>query len=66
MNPLDLIIDNKKYEYVNNICLNDINYIAFKDQNYLYIKEYKIIENKLKIIDIDDITYVKIRKLMNL
>ena len=65
MNPLDIIIDNKKYEYVNDIIYNNKNYIAFKDDNYLYIKEFTF-DNELIFLDINDSLYDTLRKMMNL
>ena len=64
MNPLDIIIDNKKYEYVNDIIYNNKNYIAFKDDNYLYIKEFTF-DNELIFLDINDSLYDTLRKMMN-
>ena len=65
MNPLDIIMDNKKYEYVNDIIYNNKNYIAFKDDNYLYIKEFTF-DNELIFLDINDSLYDTLRKMMNL
>ena len=65
MNPLDIIIDNKKYEYVNDIVYNNKNYVAFKDDNYLYIKEFTF-DNELIFLDINDSLYDTLRKMMNL
>ena len=65
MNPLDIIIDNKKYEYINDIVYNSKNYVAFKDDNYLYIKEFTF-DNELIFLDINDSLYDTLRKMMNL
>lgn len=54
MNPFDIIIDDKVYEYIDSILLNDKYYVAFMDDNATYIKEYKIKNNNIELYDIDD------------
>ena len=54
MNPFDIIIDNKVYEYIDSILLNDKYYVAFMDNDATYIKEYKIKNNNIELYDIDD------------
>lgn len=54
MNPFDIIIDNKVYEYIDSILLNDKYYVAFMDDDATYIKEYKIKNNNIELYDIDD------------
>ena len=39
MKLTDIIIDNKKYEYVNKLIYNDKLYIAYMDDNSVYISE---------------------------
>lgn len=65
MKPLDIIIDNKEYEYITDVTYNNKNYVAFKDEKYIYIKEF-IFNNELKLFDIDDILYEKLKGMMNL
>lgn len=65
MNPLDIIIDNKEYEYITDVTYNNKNYVAFKDEKYIYIKEF-IFNNELELFDIDDILYEKLKGMMNL
>lgn len=54
MNPFDIIIDDKVYEYIDSILLNDKYYVAFMDDDATYIKEYKIKNNNIELYDIDD------------
>ena len=54
MNPFDIIIDDKVYEYIDSILLNDKYYVAFMVDDATYIKEYKIKNNNIELYDIDD------------
>ncbi|MBP3766257.1 MAG: hypothetical protein J6G98_03665 [Bacilli bacterium] len=54
MNPFDIIIDNKKYEFIDSILLNNKYYVAFMDDEVTYIKEYKINKRSIELFDIDD------------
>ena len=54
MNPFDIIIDDKVYEYIDSILLNDKYYVAFMDDDATYIKEYKIKNNNIELYDIAD------------
>ena len=65
MNPLDIIIDNKRYEYISDIVYNHKNYIAFKDDSYIYIKEFSF-DNGFYFYDINDELYNIVRKMMNI
>ena len=65
MNPLDIIIDDKKYKYIDSITYKNKNYVIFSDDNYIYIKEYDL-NNELNLYDIDDSLYEEIRKKLNL
>ena len=65
MNPLDIIIDDKQYEYIGDIAYKNKNYIAFKDENYIYIKEFSF-DNGFYFDDINDELYNVIRKMINI
>ena len=45
MKLFDIIIDNKKYEFVNSIHLNGKNYVAYTDNKNIYISEFVIEED---------------------
>ena len=66
MKPLDIYVGGKKYEYVNNITIDDKNYIAFSDYNNIYIKEYMTYENNFEFFDIDDVTFKLVKEAMKL
>ena len=54
MNPFDIIIDNKKYEFIDSILLNNKYYVAFMDDEATYIKKNKINKSSIELFDIDD------------
>lgn len=63
---LDITIDGIKYEYVDSIIIDDINYIAISDGNTITINKYIIDDNNIELLPIDDITFDKVRKEMGL
>ena len=65
MNPLDIIIDDKKYKYIDSIAYNNKKYVVFSDDDYIYIKEYDL-NNELNLYDINDSLYEEIRKKLKL
>ncbi len=66
MKLFDIIIDNKKYEFVNSIHLNGKNYVAYTDNNNIYISEFVIEEDKVNFIEIDDKTFEEVKEAMSL
>lgn len=60
---LDIIIDGQKYEFVNSINLNGVNYIAYSDSKNIFIQSFKFIFNEIVLESIDDNTfnYVKLK-----
>lgn len=63
---LDITIDGIKYEYVDSIIIDDINYIAISDGNTITINKYIIDDNNIELLPIDDITFDKVRREMGL
>jgi len=66
MKLFDIIIDNKKYEFVNSIHLNGKNYVAYTDNKNIYISEFVIEEDKVNFIEIDDKTFEEVKEAMSL
>ncbi|MCR5223548.1 MAG: DUF1292 domain-containing protein [Bacilli bacterium] len=66
MKLFDIIIDNKKYEFVNSIHLNGKNYVAYTDNKNIYISEFVIEEDKVNFIEIDDKTFEQVKEAMSL
>lgn len=54
MNPFDIVIDGKTYEFIDSIVLDNKYYVAFMDDENTYIKEYKINNNIIELFDIGD------------
>lgn len=60
MNPFDIKIDNKVYEFIDSIILDGKYYVAFMDDEYTYIKEYKFNKDNIELYDINDETSKKV------
>ena len=54
MNPFNIVIDNKEYEYLKSITLDNKYYVAFMDEESTYIKEYKIVNEVIELFDVSD------------
>lgn len=50
----DIIIDNKKYEYVTQIEYNHKKYVAYQDNENVYISEYYFDNDNLILLGVDD------------
>lgn len=62
----DITIENKKYEFITCIKINNIDYVAYKDDKDTYISEYKIINNKIEFNSVSNENIEEIRKAMGL
>lgn len=63
---LDIVINNKKYQYVQCLKIDDISYIAITDGNTITISQYTMNDDTIDLIPIDDKTFEIVRKEMNL
>lgn len=66
MNDFEIIIDNKKYEFIDNICYQDKLYVAYEDDNNIYISEYELTDDGIVFNKIDDNTFKLVKELMKL
>ena len=66
MDLFDVIIDGKKYEYVDSIDYKDKKNIAISNGKEITIKQYTINDNQLELQDIDDETFEALKGLMQL
>jgi hypothetical protein len=66
MKLFDIIIGNKKYEFVNSIHLDGKNYVAYTDKKKIYISEFIIENDNVNFIEIDDNTFNKVKEAMSL
>jgi hypothetical protein len=66
MKLFDIIIGNKKYEFVNSINISGKNYVAYTDNKNIYISEFVIEENKVDFLEIDDNTFNAVKEAMSL
>ena len=54
MNPFEIIIDNKSYEYIDSKVVDGKNYVLYADENNLYISEYEIIDKTINLKEVSD------------
>lgn len=66
MDFFNIIIDNKKFAYIDSITINKRNYVAFMDEENVFVNEYKIIDGNITFNDIDDRTYAIVIKELDL
>lgn len=61
---LDITINNKKYEYINSVRIDDKSYIAYSDGINTYISEFHYDEDIIKVSDIDEETFSIVKEVM--
>lgn len=66
MNIFDIILDNKKFSYIDSITIDKHNYVAFMDDDNIFVSEYTIDNGDIIFDDVDDLTYDKVLKELNL
>lgn len=63
---LDIIVNNKRYQYIQCVKIDNTSYIAITDGKTITISEYKMLDDKIQLLPIDDKTFDIVRKEMNL
>lgn len=63
---LDIVINNKRYEYIQCVKIDNNSFIAMTDGESIIISQYKMIEDRIHLMPIDDKTFEIVRKEMNL
>ncbi|MBQ7239966.1 MAG: DUF1292 domain-containing protein [Bacilli bacterium] len=67
MKLFEIKIDDKSYDFIDTIKLNDKNYVAYKDsQNNIYISEFINKNNSISFLEIDEETINKVRMAMQI
>lgn len=67
MKLFEIKIDDKTYDLINTIKLNDKNYVAYKDsENNIYISEFINKNNSISFLEIDEETINKVRMAMQI
>ncbi len=54
MNPFEIKIDGKSYEYIDSKVINDKNYVLYADDNNLYISEFEVVDNVMTLKEVSD------------
>lgn len=66
MNLFNIIRDNKKFNYIDSISIDKHNYVAYMDDDNIFVSEYTIVNEDIIFDDVDDITYEKVLKELDL
>ena len=66
MEPFDIIIDDKKYEFIDAKKIDGKTYVLYADDANLYISEYKIDNNKIVLTEVDEDTLKKLVEVFNI
>ena len=67
MKLFEIKIDDKSYDLIDTVKLNDKNYIAYKDsENNIYINEFINKNNSISFLEIDEETINKVRMAMQI
>lgn len=66
MEMLSIVIDGKKYEYVDSIIYHDKCYVALSNGNEITINEYVIKDNQIELIPLDDAQFEELKVVMHL
>ncbi len=67
MKLFEIKIDDKTYDLIDTVKLNDKNYIAYKDsENNIYISEFINKNNSISFLEIDEETINKVRMAMQI
>ena len=66
MNPFEIKIDDKSYEYIDSKVVDGKSYVLYADKDNLYISEFEIIDNKIVLSEIDDSILPKLKEVFNI
>ena len=66
MNPFEIKIDGKSYEYIDSKVVNSKNYVLYADKDNLYISEYIIKDNQIILYVVDDSILPMLKEVFNI
>lgn len=62
MNPFEIKIDGKTYEYIDSKKIDGKFYVLYADENSMYISEYEIVDNKIILKEVDNSLLDKLKE----
>ena len=65
MQAFEIVINDKKYEYISTKKIDDKDYIMYADDNNIYINEYKIDNNNLVLTPLDNDLFSKLKEVFD-
>ena len=66
MNPFEIKIDGKNYEYIDSKVIDGKNYVLYADETNMYISEFEIIDNKIILKEINNALLDKLKEAFNI
>lgn len=62
---LDIIVNNKKYTYLNSAKINDKCYIEYSDGIDVFISGFHFEDDKIVLEEIDDNTFLEVKEVLS-
>lgn len=62
----EIKIDNKSYNLIDSVCIDNKNYMAYEDEEKIYISEYIVENNQIKLLTITEKELERVKMEMNL
>ncbi len=66
MNPFEIKINGKTYEYIDSKKIDGKFYVLYADENNMFISEYEIIDNNIILKEIDNSLLDKLKEAFNI
>jgi hypothetical protein len=66
MNPFEIKIDGKTYEYIDSKEIDGKYYVLYADEKNMFISEYEIVDNKIILKEIDNSLLDKLKEAFNI
>jgi hypothetical protein len=62
----EIKIDNKSYNLIDSVCIDNKNYMAYEDEEKIYISQYIVENNQIKLLTITEKELERVKMEMNL
>ena len=62
----EIKIDNKNYNLIDSVCIDNKNYMAYEDEEKIYISQYIVENNQIKLLTITEKELERVKMEMNL
>ena len=62
----EIKIDNRSYNLIDSVCIDNKNYMAYEDEEKIYISQYIVDNNQIKLLTITEEELERVKMEMNL